>query len=203
MRMQPLDVSGILYSSPRKGAVGLRLGWQMNEFAQWTDDLEALRPGAREEIVAEAHFLINWRHRFAEMAFFFGSLWAHSSLVGLLCLAVALPLEDLRFTVFGPSRILSQLSRLWTWIRWPLFLGAAVFLWQEFETISVVFVIFIILQGVFNLITVTISMALVPIATRIALLLHEDNPYLFALPVMSVLWITDRWRRELGLVPRD
>ena len=59
IRMQFIDVSGIVYSSPRKGAVGLRLGWQVNEFTRWTNDLEALRPGAREEIVAEAHYLIN------------------------------------------------------------------------------------------------------------------------------------------------
>ncbi len=192
--MQFIDVSGIAYSSPRKGAVGLRLGWPIKEFTRWTDDLEALRPGTREEIIAEAHYLINWRHRFAEMAFFFGSLWTHSSLVGLLCLAAALPLEDLRFTVFGASRFLSLLSRVWSWIRWPLFLGAAVFLWQEFETISVVFVIFVILQGLFNLITVIISFTLVPITSRIAPFLHEKVNSDFALP-----WITDRWRKELGL----
>lgn len=56
MRKQWRDYMGGLYSTTRKGGCALRFGgFPTYTFLKQTESLEKLRPGVREEIVAEAH----------------------------------------------------------------------------------------------------------------------------------------------------
>jgi hypothetical protein len=78
--MQPVDALGSLYS-----AGGLRFGgFQTHQFIELTEELEELRPGVREEIVAEAHYLVYWLHRFPEISFFVGTSISQSLFIGCL-----------------------------------------------------------------------------------------------------------------------
>lgn len=58
MKMQAIDSFGSLYS-----AAGLRFGgFQTEQFFEATEELENIRSGVREEIIAEAHCLVYWLH---------------------------------------------------------------------------------------------------------------------------------------------
>src|SRR3990172_5456582 len=103
MKMQPVNVMGSLYSEG-----GLRFGgFQSEDFLDATKDLEVVHPGAREEIIAEAHYLVHWLNRFPEIAFVFGMLFAHSISAGAWLLVMASLAELARFYLFFPSPTIS------------------------------------------------------------------------------------------------
>lgn len=199
MKMQPVDTMGSLYSS-----AGLRFGgFRTSQFIELTEDLEELRPGVREEIVAEAHYLAFWLHRFPEIAFFFGTLVSRSLLVGFLCFVGAFLLEIFRFYTFGASPLLSHLHRLWNWIKWPLFIGASLLLWPEGRLIPLVFMIFLILQGWAGLIS---TLGMLPIKLAILTLLYrlsgKKRPRIFNMEGHAMQYVIDRWRMKL-LPPKE
>jgi len=120
--MAALDVQGSLYS-----ARGLRFGgFQTAQFMTVTADLEARQSGIRAEIVAEAHHLVNWLHRFPEITFLVGAVATRSILLGLLCSFGGYVFEIARFYLLGSSPLLSRVSWLWVWLRPPIFLGTAI-----------------------------------------------------------------------------
>lgn len=183
---------GSLYSSR-----GLRFGgFQTAEFLEVTDDIEELRPGVREEIIAEAHYLVYWLHRFPEIAFFFGTLFSLSLLVGSICFVGAFLLETFRFHTFGASPFVSRLCWLWGWIKIPLFIGASILLWPEVKPISIVFVIFLILQGWLGIIS---AVVMLPIRMLIATLLVSSykNARLSNMEGLTMQYIIYRWRMKL------
>lgn len=194
MKMQPVDTMGSLYSS-----AGLRFGgFQTSQFMELTEDLEELRPGVREEIVAEAHYLAFWLHRFPEIAFFFGTLFSRSLLVGSLCFVGAFLLEIFRFYILGASPFVSHLHRLWNWTRWPLFLGASLLLWPEGRIIPIVFMMFLILQGWAGLIS---TIVMLPIKLTALTLLYrlsgKKRPHIYNMEGHAMQYAIDRWRLKL------
>jgi len=192
--MQPIDTAGSLYSSG-----GLRFGgFQTAQFISLTEELENARPGVNEEIIGEAHYLSCWSHRFPEIAFLFGTLSSRSLLIGCLCCIVGKVLEMLRFYVLGASPLISKLCRLWEWLKIPLFIGAAIWLWPEGKLLPIVFIIFLVLQGWFNLVS---SVLMLPITlfllTRIYRIFGEQNPQIHNMEAMSIQLVIDRWHRKL------
>jgi len=194
MKMKPIDVMGSLYS---KG--GLRFGgFQTQQFLEVTEDIEELRPGVREEIVAEADSLIRWQHRFPEIAFLLGTVMTGSLLIGFLSFLGAYLIEILRFYTFGASPVLSRLCGLWGWVKWPLFLGAAILLWQQARMVSIVLITFLILQGLFMLVSV---IGMFPIRAIIATLLfrafRKKHPHIHNMEGLAMQFVIDRWRMKL------
>lgn len=194
MRMQPKDAMGSLYS-----ARGLRFGgFQTAQFFEVTEDIEELRPGVRGEIVAEAHYLAFWLHSFPELSFFFGTLISRSLLIGSLCFVGAFITEILRFYVIGVSPLLSHLSRIWEWIRVPLFLGAAIVLWPEGRLIPIAFIIFLILQGWFGLISTVVMLPIrLPVSTWIHRRFGRRHPQMHNMEGLTMQYVIDRWRMKL------
>lgn len=194
MRMQSKDAMGSLYS-----ARGLRFGsFQTAQFFEVTEDIEELRPGVQEEIIAEAHYLAFWLHSFPEVAFFFGSLFSRSLFFGFLCFVGAFFLEMLRFYTFGATPFVSHLCRLWSWIRVPLFVGAAILLWPEGKFLPIAFIIFLILQGWFTIITTVVMLPIrIPISTWIYRTFGEKHPHVHNMEGLAMQYVIDRWRMKL------
>lgn len=143
MKMEPRDVMGSLYS-----AGGLRFGgFQTADFLDATEPLEEKLPGIRERIVAEAHYLVFWLHKFPEIAFFFGIILYKSLSIALLLFVGAFALEIIRFYIFGASPFLSQLCRAWNWIKIPAFIIAATMLWPEGSFLPITLLVFLVLQN--------------------------------------------------------
>lgn len=197
MRMQPVDRMGALYSSD-----GLRFGgFQTAQFFEMTDDLEDIRPGVREEIVAEAHYLVHWLHVFPEIGFFLGTIISKSLLVGFICFVVAYILEIIRFYTLRASPVISKLCYIWNWIKIPLFVGAAILLWPQGKLIPIIFILFLILQCKLMLISV---IAMLPIKLLIGLWIFKkyNDPYMNNMEALAMGYVLDRWRMEL-LIPEE
>jgi len=193
------DVMGNLYS-----AAGLRFGgFQTAQFLELTEDMKKIRPGVREKIIAEAHYLGVWLHNFPEIAFFFGILFSRSLLIGFLCFVGAFFLEIFRFYTFGASLLVSHLSRLWNWIKFPLFLGSAIFLWSEGGLIPIVFIVFLILQGWLGIIS---TVGMLPIRLLIVTWLHrkfgKKHPHIHNMEGLAMQYVIDHWRMKL-LAPEE
>jgi hypothetical protein len=202
LRMPSVSIDGILYS-----ARGLSFGWETRDFLYWTSEWEEKRPGAREEIIAEAHHLAAWPNRFAELAFLVGTLYANlflqnallSIIVGLTCLLTAFHLEVIRFYSQGPagtSRALSYLSMIWGLLTWPAFLIAAATLYPHGKIISIAFIIFLIVQGRFKLITAALSPLRVAATNWIVNSIHGPGKNITCTTeAMSLAWVIERWRQ--------
>src|SRR5262245_37754548 len=99
----PVDVGGALFS-----AGGLRFGgFPTSEFFEATELMEEARPGVRAEIAGEAHHLILWPDRLAEIAFVAGLLCFRSIWIALALLLVAYTVELIRFYTLGASPFIS------------------------------------------------------------------------------------------------
>lgn len=194
MKMQSKDVMGSLHS-----AWGLRFGgFETAQFFKVTEDIEKLRPGVQEEIIAEAEYLILWLHRFPEVAFFFVTLYFRSLSIGSLCFVGVFLLEILRFYTFGPSPFLSHLCRLWGWLRVPLFVGAAILLWPESKITSSVFVAFLILQGWLGLLSTLVMLPIrLFISTWVYRRFGDKQPDLNNMEYLAIHCVIDRWRMKL------
>lgn len=195
MKMEPRDVMGSLYSEG-----GLRFGgFQTADFLSATEPLEEKRHGIRGEIIAEAHYLVFWLHKFPEIAFFFGIILYKSLWVALLLFAIAFFLEIIRFYIFGSSLFLSRLCKFWNWIKIPLFIIAAVVLWPGGIFWPVTLLAFLIIQGWFDLIA---SVAMLPIRLIVGRFIYKKyGGHLHNMEGMAVSFIINRWR--LKLFPAD
>ena len=210
VRMPSDSVDGVLHS-----ARGLRFEWKTKEFLRWTSECEERKPGAREEIIAEAHHLAVWPHHVAEIAFFIGTLYANlffqnrliSIVLGFVCLIAAFHLEVIRFYSQGPtgtSRALSYLSMTWGLLKWPAFLIAAVMLWPHGKIISIAFVLFLIVQGRLKRITEALSPLRMAATSWIVNRMYgQAKTITYVTEAMSMAWVIDRWRQEQGLPPRS
>ena len=201
MKMKLADASGSLYSSPKPGVVGIWFGgFKTDDFFNETETLEEKRPGVREEIIAESHYLVLWLHRLPEIGFFFGVAFYNSLLVGLLLFGVAFIFEYVRFYMFGASPILSQLCRIWGYLKIPTFIIAAIGLWPQGKILPIALIVFLISS----------SVAMMPInviATRIMQTMfseklgaHYGRDW-FKMTGLAVDFVIHRWR--LKLVPTD
>ena len=142
MRMKPVDVAGSVYSSG-----GLRFGgFQTFDFLLATENLEKLCSGVIQEIVAEAHYLAFWQHRFPDFVFLLSAWWTRSAGLALLLAALGYCLELLRFFLLGPSRMIAVLSWLWGWLRLAAYPVAVVLTWSESKFLAVALAVFFGLQ---------------------------------------------------------
>ena len=193
--MHPSDVMGCLYSQK-----GLRFGgFQTSEFISVTEPLESARPGVREEIVAEAHYLVHWLFNFSEIAFLSGMLIYKSVYIALLSFLAAFIIEIIRFYSIGPSVLLAQLSRLWGYARIPAFIIAAASLWSEERSLSYVLLTFLIVQGGLNLIG---TVAMLPIRIAAGRIVYKMmGGQWHNLEGSAMYLVINRWR--LKLFPAD
>ena len=197
MKMKLTDASGSLYSSPKPGVVGIWFGgFKTADFFDATEALEEKRPGAREEIIAEAHYLVFWLHRFPEIGFFFGVAFFNSLLVGLLLLGVAFIFEYVRFYMFGASLLISQLCRIWGYIKIPAFIIAAASLSPQGKFLPITLMVFLIGSRV-------VMMPINVVATRIMqtifsekLEAHYGRDW-FKMTALAVDFVIHRWRCKL------
>ena len=201
MKMKLADASGSLYSSPKPGVVGIWFGgFKTADFFDETEALEEKRPGVREEIIAEAHYLVFWLHRVPEIGFFFGVAFSNSLLVGLLLLGVAFIFEYVRFYMFGASLLLSQLCRIWGYIKIPAFIIAAAGLWPQGKFLPIALIVFLISSRV-------VMMPIAAVATRIMQTIFSEKLEAqygrdwFKMTALAVDFVIHRWR--LKLVPTD
>jgi hypothetical protein len=195
MKMKPRDVMGSLYSES-----GLRFGgFQTGNFLNATEPLEEKSPGIREKIVAEAHYLVFWLHKFPEIGFFFGIILYKSLWIALLLFVGAFVLEIIRFYIFGSSLFLSQACRAWNWIKIPIFIIAAISLWAEGSFLPITLLVFLVLQGWLDLVA---SVGMLParlVAGRI--IYKKYGGHWHNMEGMAMNFVINRWR--LKLFPAD
>lgn len=195
MKMEPRDVMGSLYSEG-----GLRFGsFQTTDFLAATEPLEEKSPGIREKIVAEAHYLASWLHKFPEIAFFFGIIFYKSLWIALLLFVVAFILEIIRFYIFWSSPFLSQVCRVWNWVKIPIFIIAAISLWSESSFLSITLIIFLIIQGWFDIASSIVMLPIKFIAVRIIYKIYSG--YWHNMEGMAMSFVINCWR--LKLFPAD
>jgi len=191
MKMSFNDIAGSLYSG-----AGLRFGgFQTAEFLSLTDDIERMRPGVRNEIIAEADCLAVWPHRFPEIAFFLGALFTKSLLAGCICFIVAVIVETFRFYYFGAYFFIPRLCKFWDWVKIPLFLGAAIFLWPAYRFLSVAFIIFLLLQVITGLVS---NIFMIPIRMPLVIWLGKRSKHThFIQEALALQWVFEKWRAKI------
>ena len=195
MEMSFNDVMGSLYSG-----VGLRFGgFLTSEFLSATEPLEERRSGVRKEIVAEAHYLVFWLHMFPEITFFFGIVLYKSLWVALFLFALAFILEIIRFYFFGASPFLSRICRIWNWVKIPLFIIAAIIFWPEKNFLSIALIVFLVIQGWFDLIA---SLGMLPMRLMVGKIVYAKyGGNWHNMEGMAMNFVINRWR--LKLFPAD
>jgi hypothetical protein len=195
MRMEPVDVEGSLFSE-----AGLRFGgFQTSDFFRLTEPLEDRNPGIRTRIVAEAHHLVFWLHRFPEIAFLFGIVLYKSVLLGLSFFVFAFVFEVLRFYIWGHSPWVSSLSRLWNWLRVPSYLAAAFFIGLGTTSLIISLFAFLILQGWLGLFS---TVAMLPFRMFVASFVYKKfGGNLHNIEGLALVDVTNYWR--LRLFPAD
>ena len=195
MRMKPADVMGSLYSEG-----GLRFGgFQTSDFLDATEPLEAKQPGVRDKIVAEAHCLVFWLHKFPEIAFFFGIILYKSLWVALLLFVAAFILEIISFYIFGSSPFLSRACKVWNWIKIPIFIIAAISLWPEGTFLPIILIVFLIIQGWFDLVA---SVGMLPIRLIAGRIIYKKyGGHWHNMEGMAMNFVINQWR--LKLFPAD
>lgn len=192
MSMEPRDVDGILYS-----AGGLRFGgFQTSDFIDATEQLEQRRPGVREEIVGEAHYLVHWLHQFPGIVFFLAIIFSQSVWIALLLFVAAFVLEIIRFYIFGSSLFSPFLCRVWRWIKYPLFIIAAVVMWSENTLLSITLLVFVIIQGCFGLLSIV---GMLPLKLTIAQIMAKKygSPHWCNMEGMAMTFVINSWRQKL------
>ena len=194
MRMQPDDAMGSLYSS-----AGFRFGgFPTAHFLKATDELETLRPGVRQEIIAEAHHLANWLHRFPEITFVVGTLVFKSFLVGLLCFFGGYLLEIARFYLWRDSPLISQISRLWKWIKFPVFLGAAFVTSDAGSSLPMIFLLFLFFQGYLGILSAVGTLPIrLPLSRLTYSFFRDKYPEIHNMEGLALQFSIERWRRQL------
>lgn len=197
--MQPVDVQGVIYSSG-----GLRFGgFPTGRFLELTEDLEEIAPGVRDKIIAEAHYLAFWLHRFPELAFLIGILYSQSLIFGFILFIVAFGLEMFRFRIFGADPFVSFLCRSWDWFKWPLYFVSFLILWPINKFFLIPAIIFIVLEDFLGLFS-TILLALVKIVggTLAYRGFLVKNHWVLYLEYLALEYVIVRWRMKL-LPPKE
>lgn len=195
MEMFVNDVMGSLYSGG-----GLRFGgFQTSDFLNATEPLEERRSGVRKEIVAEAHYLVLWLNKFPEITFFLGIVLYKSLWVALFLFVLAFILEIIRFYFFGASPFLSRICRIWNWVKIPLFIIVAIIFWPENSFLSITLIVFLVIQGGYNLIT---SLGMLPVRLMVGKIFYAKygGPW-HNMEGMAMNFVINRWR--LKLFPAD
>lgn len=189
------DVMGSLYSGG-----GLRFGgFQTSDFLEATEPLEKKQPGIREKIIGEAHYLVFWLHKFPEIAFFGGIVFYKNFWVASLLFAVAFTIEIIRFYLFGSSLFLSYLCRFWDWIKTPGFVITAIILWSQWHFLSIILLIFLIIQGWIDLVA---SVGMLPIRLIAGRIIYKKyGGHWHNMEGMAMNFVINRWR--LKLFPAD
>ena len=195
MRMKPLDVMGSLYSSG-----GLRFGgFQTPDYLDATEPLEEKQPGIREKIIAEAHYIVYWLHRFPEICFFLGIILYRSISLGLLLFAAAYILEVVRFYAFGPSILLSHACRAWNWVKAPAFIVAAGILWPDGILLPITLLVFLVVQGWFSAVS---SVGMLPVRFVITRIVYKRyGGHWHNMEGMAISFVINKWR--IKLFPAD
>jgi hypothetical protein len=195
MKMEPRDVMGSLYSE-----AGLRFGgFQTTVFLDATEPIEEKKPGIRKRIVAEAHYLVHWLHKFPEIAFFFGIIFYESVWIALLLFVVAFIIEHIRFYIFGASPFLSQVCKIWNWMKIPIFIIASINLWHEGRVLSISLIVFLIIQGWFDIVS---SIGMLPIKLIFVRIIYKIyGGHWHNTEGMAMSFVINRWR--LKLFPAD
>lgn len=205
-KIQFKDVDGVVYSLLGDDSLGVRFSdFQTAQFLELTEDIEKLQEGVRDKIVAEAHYLVSWLHRFPEIAFLFGIFFSHSSLIGFYYFIAAFLIEIFRFRVFGASRLASFLCLIWNRTKWPIFLILCLVLWPVNKILSLILVIFLIGQGMFMIISVALLFLMRVIVGTLAyygLIIKDRRHWILHTEGLALLCVIDRWRMEL-LTPRE
>lgn len=196
MKMQPMDVMGSIYSSG-----GLRFGgFRTSQFNEMTSELENSRPGVREEIMAEAHYLTYWLYRFPEIAFFIGALLYESLLAGCLCFIGGYIYQIFRFYTpfFRASPLVSQLCRFWEWIKIPLFIGTAILLWPDSKVLSIAFIIFLVLQGWFSVVSSVIMLPVRILIIKLAYMIFRNHSsQIHNIEGVALQMVIERWYKKI------
>ena len=192
MKVRPVDVKGAIYSGK-----GLRFGgFTTAEFLELTERLEFVRPGAREEVIAEAHYLLYWLHRFPEIVFILTLAGSRSLLLSSAGFIGAYLIEYIRFYTFGPSRLLSLMCRGWEVVRIPLCIGVAVFLWSDSPKLSIALLAFLILQVWLNVIS---TIVLFPVRALLTYSVHSlfgaRDRHVHNIEGLALKWVIDRWNQ--------
>ena len=199
MKMKPVDVQGVVYSSG-----GLRFGgFPTERFLKLTEDLEEITPGIRDKIIAEAHYLAFWLHRLPELAFLIGILYSQSLVFSLILFVVAFGLEILRFRIFGASLFASFLCQLWNWFKWPLYFISFLILWPINKFLFISIIAFLVLEGLLGIFS-TILLALIRIVVGVLAYRGFLDKYhwVLYLEYLALQHVIDRWRMKL-LPPKE
>jgi hypothetical protein len=156
MMMNGADVMGTFYSEK-----GLRFGGiPTSEFFMATSALEELRPGSQQEIIARAHWLLEWRDVVVQIAFLSVLLASKSLLAAAAATLACACIEVVRFCYFGSFPFIPQLSRAWnSALRYPAFVIAPVLLWRNGWLLFGSALVFIIgeLLGIFTSVLILVS----------------------------------------------
>jgi len=189
------DVMGSLYSGG-----GLRFGgFQTGDFLEATETLEKKQLGIREKIIGEAHYLVFWLHKFPEIAFFLGIIFYKNLWTASLLFIATFVFEFIRFYMFGSSLFLSGMCRLWNWIKIPAFIIASIILWPEGNFLPITLIVFLIIQGWFDLVATIGMLPIRLIAGRIVY--KKYGGHWHNMEGMAINFVINRWR--LKLFPTD
>lgn len=205
-KIQFKDVNGVVYSLLGDDSLGVRFSdFQTAQFLELTEDIEKLQEGVRDKIVAEAHYLASWLHRFPEVAFLLGVFYSHSVLIGFYCFIAAFLIEIFRLRVFGASRLASFLCLVWNRVKWPIFLLLCLILWPANKVLSLILIIFLIGQGMFIIISGALLFLMRVIVGTLAyygLIIKDRRHWILHTEGLALLCVIDRWRMEL-LTPKE
>ncbi len=127
MTMKGADVQGTFYSEK-----GIRFGgFPTSDFFMATSDLEELRPGSQEEIIARAHWTLMWCYAVVPIRFLSVLLFSESLLAAAAAMFACACIEVAWFYYFGSFPFIPQLSRAWSVLRYPVFVIALALLWDK------------------------------------------------------------------------
>ena len=159
MMMKGADAQGTFYSEK-----GIRFGgFPTSDFFMATSDLEELRPGTQQEIIARAHWTLEWRDAVVQIAFLSVLLFSKSLLAAAAAMLACACIEVLRFCYFGSFPFIPQLSRVWSVLRYPAFVIALVLLWDKGWLLFGSALVFIIVEllGIFTSLLIPVSRIIV------------------------------------------
>jgi hypothetical protein len=102
-----------------------------SEFFVATADLEELRPGSQQKIIARAHWMLEWPDAVVQITFLSVLLASKSLLAAAAAVLACACIEVVRFCYFGSFPFIPQLSRAWSTLRYPAFVIALVLVWAK------------------------------------------------------------------------
>ncbi len=194
--MKAIDIQGSLYSS-----AGLRFGgFPTQQFLEATEQLEYIKPGTRDQIIKEAHFTVQWLHKFPEVGFLIGVLWTKSILLALLIALGCYIFELFRAGFVFNSPISAVACQLWQFLKIPSYFLAAWILWPTSIWLSSWLIGFLIFQGWLSLLTtIMFSPFRIIFATFLLRRFGDGNPHIHNFEANAVAHIIQRLERQTVL----